>query len=178
MSGIVIANKSYPPNEVIVQSEKAAQWFIIIAGFSLLNSILVYMGAEVNFVVGLGVTMLVDGVLLVSQGELSGLARILIQTIAIGFNVGVLVFFWIIWKKSKRGSRGAYLFGMIIYLLDSLLFLMVGDWVGVGFHLFFLFFIFGGYGFIKHRRVAEALLSESRQTEFNDVTAKTDANKF
>ncbi len=174
MSEIIIANKSYPPGEVITHSEKAAQWFIIIAGFSLLNSILIYLGTDMNFVVGLGLTMLVDGILLVSQEGLDGIAKVLVQTIAIGFNVAILGLFWMIWKKSKRGSRTAYIAGMVIYLLDALLFLLVGDWVGIAFHIFFLFFIFGGYGFIKNRSAAEALLIESEREKSTAAVADID----
>jgi hypothetical protein len=39
----------------------------------------------------------------------------------------------------------AFLVGMILYALDGLIFLLVGDWLSVGFHVFALFCIFGGF---------------------------------
>ena len=39
-----------------------ANWFYWIAGLSLVNTILLYTGSEWVFVVGLGVTQLIDGI--------------------------------------------------------------------------------------------------------------------
>jgi hypothetical protein len=172
MSEIVIANKSYSPNEIIEHSNKAAQWFLIIAGFSLINSVMVYLGAEVNFVVGLGVTMFVDALLLATQGDLAGIAQMVFQTIGIGFNVGVLGIFYLIWKKSKQGGHLAYIIGTVLYLLDGLLFLLIGDWVGIAFHVFFLFFIVTGYAFIKNHTAAQELLAKPKDQESEAAIAK------
>lgn len=172
MSEIVIANKSYSPNEIIEHSKKAAQWFLIIAGFSLLNSVLIYLGTEVNFVVGLGSTMLVDALLLATQANLEGAAKMAFQAIGIGLNVGILGMFYIIWKKAKEGGRIAYTIGAALYLLDGLLFLLLGDWVGIAFHVFFLFFIITGYGFIKNHKAAQELLTQAKNQESDVVPAE------
>ncbi|MFQ5608913.1 MAG: hypothetical protein ACE5F8_01425 [Woeseiaceae bacterium] len=43
----------------------------------------------------------------------------------------------------------AYILGMIVYALDGLIFVLVQDWVSVGFHAFVLFMLWGGYGVTK-----------------------------
>jgi hypothetical protein len=50
---------------------------------------------------------------------------------------------------------------MVLYALDGLIFLAVKDWIGVGFHVFFLFGLWGGYRFMRQRRKAEELLAQA-----------------
>jgi hypothetical protein len=51
---------------------------------------------------------------------------------------------------------------MIIYALDALLFLFVQDYLGVGFHIFVLFLIAGG--FRANRMLPENAIYSGRQT--------------
>jgi hypothetical protein len=45
---------------------------------------------------------------------------------------------------------------MACYVADALIFLLVQDWLSIGFHLFALFFIFGGYTSLKKLKDLEA----------------------
>lgn len=50
---------------------------------------------------------------------------------------------------ARGQSVGAFKLGILFYALDGLIFLAVGDWIGVGFHVFVLFFLWGGLGIAK-----------------------------
>src|ERR1051325_5187828 len=118
--------------------KSGAGWFHWIAALSLINSVIAAAGAGWTFIVGLGVTQFLDAF---AHGIESGAATV----VALGLDVlvaGVFVFFGIF--AGKRHTW-AFLIGMILYGLDGLLFLLVSDWLSVGFHGFALYCIFKGF---------------------------------
>jgi hypothetical protein len=52
---------------------------------------------------------------------------------------------------------------MLLYFVDGLIFLLVQDWLSIGFHAFALFCIFGGYASMKKLAQLEA------QSEYTPV---------
>jgi len=60
MANIEVHKKSFEPKEVISEANKACGWFAAIAIFSLINSLLIFFKSSVSFVIGLGITMIVD----------------------------------------------------------------------------------------------------------------------
>ncbi len=75
-------------------------------------------------------------------------------------NLGILGVIVAIWQFARRGSAIAYIIGMVLYLLDTAIFLLVGDWVGAAFHAFFLAMLWGGYAFVRQRPSAEQALAQ------------------
>jgi len=171
MTNIEVHKKSYEPKEIIVQANKACGWFVTIAVFSLINSLLLFFKSGVTFVIGLGITMIVDGIILSAKESATGAVATFLMVAGFLINlvlIGVLV---LIWSLSKRGSKAAYIIGVTLYLLDGLLFLLVKDWIGLAFHMFFLYMLIGGYGFIKARTNAEKLLTAeaiNKQSAINE----------
>lgn len=161
MLDIVVHKKSYDPKEVIRRAQKACGWFAAIAVFSLINSLLIFFKSRISFLIGLGITMVIDGLIAVLHQHTIGSAFATAVATVIGFviNLGLIGVFVLIWFLSRRGSRSAYIIGMVLYLLDALLFWLFGDWFGLVFHAFFLYALAGGYAFIKARAQAEILLS-------------------
>ena len=49
-----------------------------------------------------------------------------------------------------NGREWAFVLGMVVYGIDGAIFLVVQDWIGVGFHAFALFMIFRGYQAARH----------------------------
>jgi hypothetical protein len=45
---------------------------------------------------------------------------------------------------ARKGLAWVFVVGMVLYGLDGLLFLLVGDWFGLAFHVFVLFCLFKG----------------------------------
>ncbi|MBN1473282.1 MAG: hypothetical protein JW914_01575 [Syntrophaceae bacterium] len=122
-----------------------ASWFFWIAGLSLINSVILLAGGQWSFIVGLGITQIIDSVGLAASGEAGNVGKI----VAFIFDLmaaGVFVLFGVL---ARRGYGGAFIVGMIVYALDGLLFLLVKDLLSIGFHVFALFFIYGGYSAYK-----------------------------
>jgi len=125
------------------RSSEGANWFFWIAGLSLVNSIILVTGGRWNFLIGLGITQLIDGVSIGIAKELGPDAGIVIRIIAFAINVvvaGVFVLFGILAKRYKWG----FIVGMIVYALDGLIFLMVPDLLSIGFHLLALYGLYSG----------------------------------
>jgi hypothetical protein len=141
--------------EVLRQRGKnGANWFFWIAALSLINSIILHNGGDMFFVVGLGVTALADQIALLvinDQPEIeSG-----IHLVAMGFAaIAALVVAGFGWASNKRWLS-IYAIGMVLYLLDGLLFVMFEDWMSVGFHAFALFWMINGFNAYRQLRAIE-----------------------
>lgn len=114
----------------------SARWFYWIAGLSLINSFMSMSKQGIVFVVGLGITQMVDGFAsqLNSNGTIIGLALNVIIA-------GVFAMFgFFAWKRHSW----AFIVGMILYVLDASLFMMLSLWLGLAFHAYVLFWLFQG----------------------------------
>ncbi len=160
MSSIAVGSKSYQPEAVIQHAGKACSWFAIIAAFSAVNSILVLADAKFNFFVGLGATQVVDALLAIARERAQPQIAGIMTAIGLLVNLGIIGVLVAIWQLSKRGSAPAYVIGMVLYLLDTLIFLAVGYWAGAALHAFFLMSLWGGYAFVRQRPRAEQALSQ------------------
>ena len=119
------------------QIKSGASWFYWIAALSLVNSIAAFSGSNWRFIIGLGITQLFDaiGANIESGGKLVALV---LDVLAAGVFVG---FGWF----AQKGHLWAFLVGMIVFALDGVVFLLAQDWLGVGFHVFILYFLFRGF---------------------------------
>ncbi len=127
-----------------------ANWFYWVAGLSLVNSVVLQSGGHGYFVIGLGITVLVD----TFTGEMAKQSPDIATTLkalALGFDVVaaaiVAGFGWL----ARNRYLAVYAIGMFLYLLDGLLFLLFQDWLSVGFHAFALFCM--GSGFAAFRKL-------------------------
>lgn len=114
-----------------------AKWFYWIAGLSMINSILVTTGGSLHFVVGLGVTSVVD-----AAAKRIGSAGTVLDIVINGFIAGVFVLFGVFAGKAQKW---AFVVGMALYAADGLLLLGAKDFLGAGFHAYALFAIYRGY---------------------------------
>lgn len=113
-----------------------AKWFYWIGGLSLLNSAIVIFGGRGHFVVGLGITSVVD-----AMAKQAGTAGVGLDVVINGFISGVFILFGTFAVKSQKW---AFLTGMALYALDSLLVLGARDMLGIAFHAYALFAIYRG----------------------------------
>lgn len=118
------------------QRRSGGQWFYWIAGLSLINAVLALTGQDWHFILGLGVTQLVQG--LSQQPGTAGVKAGLVGLVVIGL-------FAVLGQRAIQGHRWAFVLGMTLFALDGVIFLLVQDWVGVGFHAFALTMILRGY---------------------------------
>jgi len=124
--------------------KEGANWFLWIAGLSLVNSIMLAIGGGWNFLIGLGITQFVDGFASVAAAYFGSEVSTMIQILALIIDVGVAGVFALLGFLARKRHRWGFIVGMILYALDGLIFLIVPDFVSIGFHVFALFWMFTG----------------------------------
>ena len=141
------------------QGRRGAGWFYSIAGFSLINSLIMLVGSGAFFVIGLGVTLLVD-VGAVEAAKQNPEQAIVLKGVAFAFDffvAGVVCGFG--WLAVKRWQPVFFL-GMVLYLLDGLLFLMFGQIMAVAFHAYGLYSMWSGFQAYRKLAVLERQLMD------------------
>lgn len=128
------------------QYKSGASWFFWIAALSFVNSLASQFGGSWNFVIGLGTTQVID--------SFAGAARaldpdIVFQTILLLLDLGFAAFFAACGIAARKGSLDSYEVGTVFYALDSLLFLLVFDLIGILFHGIALFFLVRGWNGLR-----------------------------
>jgi hypothetical protein len=114
-----------------------AHWFYWISGLSLINSLIVISGGSLHFVVGLGVSSVVD-----AMAKRVGSMATILDVVINGFVAGVLVLFGMLASKAQKW---AFVLGMALYAADGLLLLALKDYLAAGFHAYALWAIYRGY---------------------------------
>lgn len=125
------------------QMKSGANNFYWIAALSVINSLVTIFGGGMYFVIGLGVTLFIDAVASGIAQELGGSPLVL----GLGFLFALVfdVIFVIFAFFAGKGRRWAFITGMVFYALDALVMLAFQEWIGFGFHLYFLWGIWKGY---------------------------------
>ena len=109
--------------------KSGACWYYWIAGLTAVNFGAWLAGSSMRFVVG---TALID--VINAFGEGAG-----IKGLAIVLDVLLIAFFVVCGVFAHKGHIWAFLAGMAVYLLDTILCLIAGEWLGVAFHCWALF---------------------------------------
>ena len=148
-------------NEKTKQSKQISggiSWFLWIGILSALNIIAVIFQQNISFVTGLGLNY---GIL----GIMDGFRRVTgIDVMPFGFCLSFLVsglIIWI-WRKSKQENKNYYLTGLIIYGLDTLIFLFTKQWYSLGFHILALLGLYYGYKALL-KSISELKKAEERE---------------
>ena len=123
------------------QSRRGAFWFYWIASLSLVNSVLALAGQDWRFIIGLGMTQIVDA--LAAQAGRGWTAALLFDAPLIGG-------FVLLGTRAVRGHAWAFLVGVSLYGLDALISLLAQDWLGLGFHVFVVIMILKGFQAARH----------------------------
>jgi hypothetical protein len=121
-----------------------ADWFFWLAILSIINSLIVYFYNTPNTPVALGITQWLDGTHGGIKASMSNgwlVINILIAAMLAGF--GLL---------ARRGSDLAFVVGIFLYVIDSILIIGLRDLFGFGVHLLGLFFLFKGLLASRHIR--------------------------
>lgn len=129
--------------ELTRRMKGGASNFFWIAGLSAINTVLSIVGSDTRFVIGLGITQFVDGVAYYAGLEVPEASTIL-TIIAVLIDLVIVGIFVLFGYFAAKGRRWAFIAGMILYAIDALLILILQDWLGLAFHVFFLFGLFGG----------------------------------
>jgi hypothetical protein len=120
-----------------------ANWFFWIAALSVINSVILLAEGDRQFVVGLGITQVANGVALAVAKQAPDSAT-LAKGIGFAFTCLAAGFFAAIGAGSRKRWVWVFAIGIVSYILDGILLLLFQDWMSFAFHLFALFGIFGG----------------------------------
>ena len=125
------------------QMKSGAYNFFWIAGLSMATSIFFLFGTRSNFVVGLGITQFMDTITHNIAQSYPNAVR-LVRLIGLAPDLFICSIFVLCGVLAAKGFRWAFIVGMLLYGLDAILTLVSPDFIGFGFHLFFLWFLFTG----------------------------------
>jgi hypothetical protein len=125
------------------QMKFGAYNFYWIAGLSMANSFYFILFTRSSFVVGLGVTQFMDTIAHNIAQSFPN-SSLLIRFIGLLPDLFICGVFVLCGYFGAKGQRLAFIAGMSLYSLDAILTLVSADFIGFGFHLFFLWFLFSG----------------------------------
>ncbi len=126
------------------QHRGGANWFFWIAGLSLINTVILIFGGSWNFILGLAATQVIDGFVQAISVEIPNTTAAIVKLIGLGLVLGIAGLFALFGLLARKKYQWAFIIGMILYVLDGLIFLLVGDILSVAFHAFALMALFGG----------------------------------
>jgi hypothetical protein len=128
--------------------KRGASWFDWIAAFSIVNSLIAVFGGGIRFVIGLGITEVVTYEAQRSGGSAG-------QVIGLAVTLVVAAFFWLMGRFAKQGQRWALIVGMLLYVLDAGVLLLLQLWLSVAFHAYALFMLTKTFAAIKQFEAAK-----------------------
>ena len=116
--------------------KSGGSWYYWVAALSLVNSVVAFTGGGGGFVIGLSVTQFMDAMLAESGGSAK----------AIGLVLGVLAagIFALFGVFACKRHVWAFVVGMVLYGLDTILTVLAEQWLGLAFHGWVLFSLFIG----------------------------------
>jgi hypothetical protein len=123
---------------------RGINWFYWIAGLSILNSLIYLFKGSLTFVVGLGITQIVDGMTTGIAENLSSNGGTVIHAIGFLIDLAIAGAFVVAGLLGQKKHRWAIITGMIFYALDGVIFILFGAWLPVLFHVFALWNLWRG----------------------------------
>lgn len=135
-----------------------SSWFYLIGGLSILNSILYIFDANLMFVVGTGITQLVDVIAGYLAAELLGTAGSVIRVLGLLISIAISGIFILFGYLGRKKYKWAFIAGIILYSLDGVLMLVFSEYYGLIVHLIAIIGLIGGLTAItKYQRNAVQL---------------------
>jgi hypothetical protein len=129
--------------------QSSASWFWWVAGLSLINSVGAMFDSAYGMVLGLGITQMIDAIFLYGADGASVQPTMAVRGIHLALVLAIAGVFVALGVFAKRHSAMAFVVGMALYLADALIYVVASDWIGVGFHAFVLFMLWGGYATLR-----------------------------
>ena len=118
----------------------AAQFYWI-AGLGVVSSIMYAINAAIFFPMGLAVMQLLTAV---SRGQTIDMRAVTGLAVLAFLGIFVLSGYF-----ARKGELWAFILGGAVYLFDTVLLVILGDWFAVAVHGFFLYYIIRGLIFLK-----------------------------
>ena len=113
------------------------QWFFVIGILSVINTVILAVKSTVHFIFGLGITQIID--------TLSFTTFENYKAVVLVFSFLISGIFIALGYFAKAKLKWAYLTGLVLYGLDTTIFVYSNDWLSAAFHIFVLIAIIRGY---------------------------------
>ena len=137
-------NQQFAALELERGIKSGGSWFYWIAGLTLINTVMAMSGSDSGFVLGLAFTLMVDAVAKGIGGLGIGIG-VVIDAFAIGFFILLGIF-------ANKQHKWAFVVGLLIYAVDTILVVIGQMWIGVAIHAYALFCIWVGFKKIQQLR--------------------------
>jgi hypothetical protein len=137
-----------------------ANWFYWIAGLTLVTSIIGLLGGGWRFFLSLGITQLIDGIAVYAAESLGDATKI----VAIVLDIFITALFAGFGYLASKRQMWAYVTGMIVFVLDGLLSLLIMDWIGILVHGFVMVMMVRGFMAGREMLALERAMSEAAQS--------------
>lgn len=124
--------------------KKRAGLILTIAVLSLVNTVISYFDGNIRFIFSLGITQVVD--------ELA--KQLPSAAIMAGLTIDVIISgaFILLGVMARNGRRWAFVTAAVFYGIDTLIFLLVQDWIGLAVHVYVMYQMFMGLKDIRNLR--------------------------
>jgi hypothetical protein len=127
--------------ELSARFASGANWFYWIAGLTLVTSLIGLLGGAWGFALSLGITQVIDGLAIYATESFGEAPKV----IAIVLDIFITAMFVAFGYLANKRHMWAYLTGMIVFLLDSLISIVIYDLLGIIIHGFVLVMMIRGY---------------------------------
>ena len=139
------------------QVRSGSGWIFIIAALSVVNSAISIFGGSSAFVVGLGVTQIVDVITLVLAEEYFQDFALVLRLVGVVISLGVSGVLALFGYFARKGQVWAFALIFLGYGFDTLVVLFFQDWLSGIFHALGLFYIgrgaYAAYKFNQEMKV-------------------------
>jgi len=135
--------------ELVKKVNSSAGWLFVVAGLSLINTVLALSGSDRTFLFGVTITMIIDGIASAVVDGQEGPLVIVTRVIEFGCNMVVMGILIALGILGRRAKTWAFVTAVVLYGLDTLLTagLALLDsqlWITAGIHVFVLFVLVNG----------------------------------
>jgi hypothetical protein len=132
------------------------------------NTVIAHSGGDRHFIVGLSFTAIVDQIAQEIGKENPEAAGIAVG-IAIGFSCFVALIAALFGWMSRKRWLPVYGIGIGVYILDGLLYLLLGDYFSAGFHAFAGWSMISGFNAYRNLRKLELALESAADPDAVDA---------
>ena len=137
----MIPEEAQPKATLDYRVTSGASQFYWIAGLGVANSILYAINATISFPMGLAVTQLLTAI---SRGQTLEMRAVTGLAVLAFLGIFLLSGYY-----ARKGELWAFILGGAVYLFDTVLLLILGDWFAAAIHCFFLYYIIRGLLFLR-----------------------------
>ena len=149
-TGAAVSGQDLVRHQLLQRRGQGGAWFFWIGSASILNTILYAIGTQWGLAVGLGITYLIDGL---AKGPIETAPT---PIYAIVIDVIIASGFLLLGRAARNGSLGWYAIGIVVYLVDGLLFVLAADVLGIAVHAIAIYGLISGWRAARSLKKVEA----------------------